>query len=207
MRSAIQHLQNAAHDPALATNRLMGTGVGADRDHARLVILRRQFLLQKLRRIGLCKQLRFEVEPRRQAQKSVGRPRETIDTAMFAAPVRIDRTIKTDIGRIVACDDFSRGIERDAGLERRQLIEALPAVVESYAGFSLKAASVVGLRAAATPPLAFDRDREFRKRRSRTRRFGGRRDRRVLEGTRGCSAHGENIARNKNKSRTSLVTM
>src|ERR1700732_4550153 len=195
MRSAIQPLKNPAHDLALAIDRLIGIGVGADRDHARLVILRRQLLLQKLWRIGLCKQARFEVEPRRQAQKSVGRPRETIDTAMFAAPVRIDRTIKTDIGRIVACDDFSRGIELAAGLERRQLIEALPAVVEGDAGFSLKAASVVGLRAAATPPLAFDRDREFRKTRSRTRRFGGRRDRRVLEGMRGCSTHGLYIAR------------
>src|ERR1700736_1123322 len=122
MRSAIQHFQNAAHDLALAIDRLIGIGVGADRDHARLVILRRQFLLQKLRRIGLCKQLRFEVEPRRQAQKSVGRPRETIDTAMFAAPVRIDRTIKTDTGGIVAW-------ERAPRPDRRSLARA-PASAE-----------------------------------------------------------------------------
>jgi hypothetical protein len=58
------------------------------------------------------------------------------------------------------------------------------------------------LRAAAAPPLALDCDREFWKRRKCTRRFGGRRDRRVLEGMRGCSAHAPYIARLENKSRT-----
>jgi hypothetical protein len=38
------------------------------------------------------------------------------------------------------------------------------------------------LRAAATTSFALDRHRKFGKRRRRTRRFGGRRDRRVLEG-------------------------
>jgi hypothetical protein len=38
------------------------------------------------------------------------------------------------------------------------------------------------LRAASTPPLALDCNRQFRKGRTRTRRLGGRRDRRVLEG-------------------------
>ena len=34
----------------------------------------------------------------------------------------------------------------------------------------------------STPPLALDCNRQFRKGRTRTRRLGGRRDRRVLEG-------------------------
>ena len=120
----------------------------------------------------------------------MGRPGEAVDAAMLAAPVGIDRTVEADIGRIVAGDDLSRGVERDRGLERRQFIEALPAVVEGDPRFGLEAAAVVGLRAAATPPLALDGDREFGKRRRCTRRLGGRRDRRVLEGMRGCSAHG-----------------
>src|SRR6478736_5882164 len=98
---------------------------------------------------------------------------------MLAAPVRIDRAIEADIGRIVAGNDFARGIDRDRSLERRQFIEALPAVIEGDARFSLEAAAVVGLRAAASPPLALDRDRQFGKRRRSTRRFGGRRYRRV----------------------------
>ena len=112
----------------------------------------------------------------------MGRPRETVDAAMLAAPVGVDRTVEADIGRIVAGDDLARGIERDRGLERRQFVEALPAVVERDARLGLEAAAGVGLRAAAAPPLALDRNRKFRKRRKRTRRFGGRRDRRVLEG-------------------------
>src|SRR4051812_10937329 len=101
---------------------------------------------------------------------------------MLAAPVRIDRTIEADIERIVTGNDFACGVESDGGLERRQFIQALPAIVEGAPRLRLEAAAVVGLRAAATPPLAFDRDFEFRERRRRTRRLGGRRDRRVLEG-------------------------
>ena len=202
MAGAIQHFENAAHDLPLALDRLIGIGVGADRDHARFVIRRRQFLFQELRRVGLGEQFRFEIEPRRQAEKGMGRPREAVDAAMLAAPVGVDRAVEADIGRIVAGDDLARGIDRDRGLERRQFIEALPAVVERDPRLSLEAAAVVGLRAASAPPLALDRNRQFRKRRKRTRRFGGRRDRRVLEGMRGCSAHGKTIAREENKSRT-----
>src|SRR5207244_10282646 len=93
-------------------------------------------------------------------------------------------------------------IERHRRLERRQFVQALPAIVERDPRFGLKPAARVGLRAAATRPLVLNRDRKLRKR-CRTRRFGGRRDRRVLEGMRGCSAHATNIARRKNKSRTS----
>src|SRR5438309_1823690 len=101
---------------------------------------------------------------------------------MLAAPVGVNGTVEADIGGIVAGDDLARGIERDRGFERRQFVEALPAVVERDPRFGLEAATVVGLRAAATPPLALDRNCKFRKRRKCTRRFGGRRDRRVLEG-------------------------
>jgi hypothetical protein len=182
MAGTLQHLENAAHDLPFALDRLIGIGIGADRDHARLVVRRRQLLFQQLRRVGLGEQFRFEIEPRRQAEIGVGRPREAVDAAMLAAAIGIDRAVEADIGRIVAGDDFSRGIERDAGLERRQFVEALPAVVEGDPRLGLEAAGGVGLRAAAAPPLAFDRDRQFRKGRRCTRRLGGRRYRRVLEG-------------------------
>src|SRR5215216_6867054 len=131
----------------------------------------------------------------------MGRPREAIDAAMLTAAIGIDRTVEADVGRVVAGDDLARGIERYRGLERRQFVQALPAVVEGDPRFGLEPAARVGLCAAATPTLAFDRDRKLGKR-CRTRRLGGRRDRRVLEGMRGCSAHEANIARQKNKSRT-----
>src|SRR5271156_3804766 len=93
----------------------------------------------------------------------MGRSGKTVDAAVLAASVRIDRAVEADIGRIVAGDDLSRGVERDRGLERRQFIEALPAVIEGDARFGLEAAAVVGLRAAAAPPFALDRDCEFGK--------------------------------------------
>jgi hypothetical protein len=88
----------------------------------------------------------------------------------------------------------------------RQCVQALPTIVEGDPRFGLEPAARVGLRTAAAPSLAFNGDRKLGKR-CRTRRFGGRRDRRVLEGMRGCSAHEANIARQKNKSRTSSTTI
>src|SRR5690606_33208374 len=118
-------------DFALALDRLIRIGVGADRDQARLITRRRQFPLQQLRRVRLGEQPAFEIEPRGEAEISVAWPRVTIDAAMLAAAIRIDRAVETDIGRIVAGDDRARSVDRHAGLERRQLIEALPAIVES----------------------------------------------------------------------------
>src|SRR5580658_3772987 len=112
----------------------------------------------------------------------MGRPGKTVDAAVLAAPVWIDRAVEADVGRVVAGDDLARGIDRDTGLERRQFIETLPAVVKSDPRFGLEAAAVVGLRAAATPSPVLDRHRQFGKCRRCTRRLGGRRDRRVLEG-------------------------
>ena len=67
-------LEKPAHDLALALDRLIRVGVGADRNHARLVILRRQFLFQLLRRVRLAKQFDSKSSPRRQAEKAwVGR--------------------------------------------------------------------------------------------------------------------------------------
>src|SRR5882757_6655441 len=131
----------------------------------------------------------------------MGRPRKAVDAAMLAAAIGIDRAVEADIGRVVAGDHLARGVDGNGGLERRQVVKALPAVVEGDPRLGLEPAAVVGLGAAAAPPLAFDGDREFRKR-SRTRRLGGRRYRRVLEGMRGCSAHDQYIARLENKSRT-----
>src|SRR5882724_8977475 len=76
------------------------------------------------------------------------RPRETIDAAMLATAIGVDRTVETDIWRVVAGDDLARGIERDRGLEGRQFIEALPAIVERNARLRLEAAALIGLRPA-----------------------------------------------------------
>jgi hypothetical protein len=54
MAGALHYLENTAHNFSFALDRLIGIGVGADRDHPRLVIGRRQFLFQQRRRVGFC---------------------------------------------------------------------------------------------------------------------------------------------------------
>ena len=153
MAGALQHFEDAAHHLVLALDRLIRIGVGADRDGARLVARRRQLLLQQRRRIRLHEQLGFEIEPGRQAEIGVGRPREAIDAAVLAAAIGIDRAVEGDVRRLVAGDDLARRVDRHRGLERRQFFEALPAVVEGDARDRLVAARGIGKRAAAAPPL------------------------------------------------------
>ena len=144
------------HDLILALDRLIRIGVGADRDGARLIVRRRQFLLQQRRRVRLHEQLGFEIEPGRQPEIGVGRPREAIDAAMLAAAIGIDRAVEGDVGRLVAGDDLARGVDRHGGLERRQLFEALPAVVEGDPRDRLVAAGGIRQRAAAAPAVTGD---------------------------------------------------
>src|SRR5260370_13035655 len=91
----------------------------------------------------------------------MGWPRKTVDAAMLAAPVRVDRTVEADIGRVVAGNHLAGGIGRDGGLERRQFVEALPAVVECEPRRSLETAAGVGLGAAPAPPLPLHRAGQF----------------------------------------------
>jgi len=49
---------------------------------------------------------------------------------VLAAAIRVDRAIKRNIRRLVVGDDLAGRVDRDAGLERRQIVEALPAIVE-----------------------------------------------------------------------------
>ena len=158
MAGALQHFEDAAHHLIFALDRLIRIGVGADRDGARLVVRRRQFLLQQRRRVRLHEQLGLEIEPRRQPEIGVGRPREAIDAAVLAAAIGIDRAVERDVGRLVAGDDLARGVDRHRGRERRQFFEALPAVVEGDARDRLVAAGGIGQRAAAAPALAGDAD-------------------------------------------------
>ena len=104
----------------LALDRLIGVGVGPHRDDLRLVGGLAQFRLQKLRRIGFHQKLSLEIESRREAEISVGGPRETIDAAMLAAAIGIDRLVERNIRRVVPRDDGAGGIARNVGLQRRR---------------------------------------------------------------------------------------
>ena len=182
MAGALQHFEDAAHDLVAPLDRLIRIGIGADGDDLRHVARRRQFALQQFRRVRLHEQLRFEIEPRRQPEIGVGRPRETIDAAVLAAAIGIDRAIEGNVRRIVAGDDLAGGVDRHAGLERRQFLELLPAVVEGDARQRLVTPGRVRMRAAAAAALAVDGGSRL------ARRRGGQRRRRAFQC--GRSAHG-----------------
>jgi hypothetical protein len=68
---------------------------------------------------------------------------------MLAAAIGIDRAVEGNIGRLVAGDDRLRRLDEHRGLERRQLLQRLPAVVEQRPRLPLIAARLVIARAAS----------------------------------------------------------
>ena len=102
----------AARELQLALDRLIGISDDAERDHLRLVSRCGQFAQQQFDCVVLCDQLGLEIEARRKIQIAVRRPRKTVDAAVLAAPVRIDRAIEADVGRLVVGDQALCGLER-----------------------------------------------------------------------------------------------
>ena len=49
---------------------------------------------------------------------------------MLAAAIGIDRLIEGNVGRVVGGDDLLRRFDEHRRLERRQVVERLPAIVE-----------------------------------------------------------------------------
>ena len=137
-------------------DRLVGIGVGADRDGARLVAGRRQLPFEQPRGVRLHEELRFEIEARRQAHIGVRRPREAVGAAVLAAAIGIDRAVEGNVRRLVARDDLSGALDLHLGLQRRQLFERTPVVVERLDDLRLVAAGNIGLRAAPAPAIAQD---------------------------------------------------
>ncbi|MHC2633141.1 hypothetical protein ACVME5_005795 [Bradyrhizobium liaoningense] len=158
MAGAFQHLEDSAHDLSLALDRLVGVGVGADRDHPGFVAGGGELLLEQRRRLGLHEQLRLEIQPRREAEIGMRRSGEAVDAAVLAAAIGIDRAVEADVWGIVAGDHLARGVDTDTGLERRQLFQALPAVIESDARLGLVTAAGIGLCAPPSPSRAIDGD-------------------------------------------------
>jgi hypothetical protein len=158
---SFQDFENFAHDAPLLLDRLVGVRVGADCDRLRLVSLLRQFLFEKARGIGLGKQLRFEIEPGGKTHITVRGPCEAIDAAMLAAAIRVDRAIEGNIGRFVARYDRARLFDLYVGLERRQFLERVPAIVEDIALVLLVAPARIDARPAAPAPVRNDPQATF----------------------------------------------
>src|SRR3979490_2711595 len=93
-----QDFQDLPRDPVLALYRLVAVGVRSQRDRAWRVAGLGKRVAQKLRSIGLGEELGLEVEPGRELEIGVARPRIAIDAAVLAAAVGIDGAVEADVG-------------------------------------------------------------------------------------------------------------
>jgi hypothetical protein len=132
----LQQLDHRAREPQLALDGLVAVGGGADGDVARPVALAAEFGAQHLDEVALGDQLGLEVEAGREVEVAVRRARETIDAAVLAAPVRVERAVEGDVGRLVLGEHRLHVFEAHLGRERLQLgglghafLERAPAVV------------------------------------------------------------------------------
>ncbi len=153
MAALRQHLEDAAGDLELALERLVGVGVGAERDRPAAVPRVGELALEDLCRVVLGEQPGLEIEPGRQAEVSVGRPRVAIDAAVLAAAIGVDRLLERDVGRGVARDHRAALVGDHLGRRGRglglRLGERAPAVVERLERRRLEAVGGVVGRAAA----------------------------------------------------------
>ena len=73
---------------------------------------------EKARGVGLVEEPGLEIEPGGQSYVRVARPRVAVDAAVLATPVRIDRQVEADVGRVVAGQDSAHRLVRDHGVGR-----------------------------------------------------------------------------------------
>ena len=92
-----QHLEDLAGDAEPALDRLVRVGVGAQRDDPAAVFRVAELPLQDPGGVGLGEQAGLEVQPGREPQIGVARAGVTVDAAVFAPPVGIDRAVEGDV--------------------------------------------------------------------------------------------------------------
>ena len=107
-----QHLEDAARDLEPALERLVGIGVGAERDRLAAVAGARELALEQRRRVVLGEQLGLEVEPGREPEIGVARPRVAVDAAVLAAAIGVDRRSNGMSGECVAGDHAAARVRR-----------------------------------------------------------------------------------------------
>ena len=156
MRGSLQHLEQAARDAMLALDRLVGVGDGAERDHLGHVAWPGQLALQQLGGVHLGVELGLEVEARRVPEIAVGRPRKTVDAAVLAAAVGVDRLVEADIRAVVGRYDALGRLAVHNSLEGLELGQAFPAVVEGLAQLALEPPDPVRSGAPAAAPFPVD---------------------------------------------------
>ncbi len=147
-----EQFQCGAGQPPLLLDRLVGIGVAADVDRADHVAGFGQLRAQHLGEIALGAQLRFKIEAGRQVEVAVRRSRKTINAAVFAAAIRVDRLAEGDVRRVVAADHAARAFLGDLGARAWRILvqqRALPAVVLGLMADAFEAALGIGRSTAA----------------------------------------------------------
>src|SRR5690606_28255295 len=84
-----------------------------------------QLFFQESRRIVFGDEARLEVEARRIPEIGMGRPREAIDAAVFAAAIRIDRLQYRNVRRVVPGNDAATGVGLNGGAQLRYVVSQL----------------------------------------------------------------------------------
>jgi len=157
MAKPVKGLDHLPGNPQRFLYGLVGIGIAADMDDLRAVAFLRQLPGQQFMGEGFEEQPALEIQTRRQAQIGVSRPSITIDAAVLAAPIGIDRLVKGNIGAVVAGDYGPGHVRLDHGSQRlRRLVVAGPAIVERLLLTAQKPACGIGSGAAA---LGLDGDR------------------------------------------------
>src|SRR5690606_22194244 len=89
-------------------------------------------------------------------QIGMGRPREAVGAAVLAATIGVDRAVEADIGALVPRDDGASALDMLDGLERLQVLDIPPAVIEGLPALAVETAAPVGLRATAAVERRID---------------------------------------------------
>src|SRR5690606_33171370 len=81
---------------------------------------------------------------------------EAVDATVLAPPVRIDGAVERNIGGRVARDDGARPFHLHVGLERREILDCFPTVVENVPGKRFEAAAWIESGAAPSAAVLTD---------------------------------------------------
>ena len=83
-------------------------------------------------------------------------PRKTVDAAMFAAPVRVQRPVKGQVWRPDVSDDLARHFLADLGPEHPALFRQVPSIMHILAPQPFVAAAIATRRGTATGAFGID---------------------------------------------------
>src|ERR1700722_1046091 len=137
-----ENLEDITRDGQAAFNRLVTVRIGAELDAPGRIARLGELLCEQSRGIGLVKKPGFEIETGREPEVSVAWARETINAAMLATPVGIDRSVESDVGALVSRQDNLRFFDRQccSDARGRHVLAAGPAVVEFLGLYPFEAA-------------------------------------------------------------------